>query len=115
MKKREMALVLKFVATERSEHGDLKEAESRVNRGEALVMDLLKSDLNTECLVNRLEKVEVLLKLHKFANQDKFIEIGMVAKSAMDLARKLFGEKSVIYFKAMLKYATTLTKCTETR
>jgi len=115
MKKREMALVLKYVAAERSERGDLKEAENRVNRAETLIMDLVKSDVNLECLLARLEKVDVLLKLHKFGSQAKLKEIATVAKSAMDLAKKLFGEKTLIYFKTMLKYATTLSKCDETR
>jgi hypothetical protein len=33
----------------------------------------------------------------------------------MELAKKLYGEKTLIYFKTMLKYATTLSKCPETR
>lgn len=115
MKKREMALVLKYVAAERSERGDLKEAENRVNRAETLINDLVKSDLNLECLLARLEKVDLLLKMHKFAGQDKLREIAAVAKSAMELAKKLFGEKTLIYFKTMLKYATTLSKCEQTR
>jgi hypothetical protein len=72
MKSREIAFVLKFVAAERSERGDLKEALIRVTRAEALITDtILKSELNLECLINRLEKVEVLLKIHKFAGADK--------------------------------------------
>lgn len=116
MKKREMAFVLKFVAAERSERGDLKEAESRVNRAETLITDtILKSDFNLECLANRLEKVDVLLKLHKHASADKLAEICLVAQSAVELAKKLYGEKSLIYFKTMLKYATTLSKCEDRR
>lgn len=68
MKKREMASVLKFVASERSERGDLNEAEARVNRGETLVKEILQSDQNIECLINRLEKVDILLKKHKFGS-----------------------------------------------
>jgi len=34
----------------------------------------------------------------------------VLALSAVDLAKKLYGEKSLIYFKTMLKYATTLSK-----
>ena len=34
----------------------------------------------------------------------------MLAQSAVDLAKKLYGEKSLIYLKTMLKYATTLSK-----
>jgi hypothetical protein len=72
MKSREIAFVLKFVAAERSERGDLKEALIRVTRAEALITDtILKSELNLECLINRLEKVEVLLKILKFAGADK--------------------------------------------
>lgn len=76
MKKREMAFVLKFVAAERSERGDFKEAESRVNRAEALItQSILKSDINLECLANRLEKVDVLLKIHKHGSPAKLAEI----------------------------------------
>jgi len=72
MKSREIAFVLKFVATERSERGDLKEALIRVTRAETLITEtILKSEFNLECLINRLEKVEVLLKIHKFAGPDK--------------------------------------------
>lgn len=116
MKSREIAFVLKFVAAERSERGDLKEAESRVTRAETLITDtILKSELNLECLTNRLEKVEVLLKIHKFSGPEKLQEIAVLAQSALELAKKLYGEKSLIYFKTMLKYATTLTKCHDRR
>lgn len=55
MKKREMAYVLKFVAAERSERGDLQEAERRVNRAETMIIEnILKSDQNPECLASRL-------------------------------------------------------------
>ena len=111
-----MAYVLKFVAAERSERGDLQEAERRVNRAETLIIEkILKSDQNPECLASRLEKVEVLLKINKFGEPEKLKEITMVAKSALDLSKKLYGEKTLIYFKTMLKYATTLSKCKETR
>ena len=114
MAKREMAFVLKAVAMERSERGDLQEALNRVTRAE--ILNIFKKDQeNLECLVNRLEKVDLLLKIHKFADEAKLKEIAVVAKSAMDLARKLFGEKTLIYFKSMLKYATTLSKCQESR
>ena len=116
MKKREMAYVLKFVAAERSERGDLQEAERRVNRAETMIIEnILKSDQNPECLASRLEKVEVLLKINKFGESEKLKEITMVAKSALDLTKKLYGEKTLIYFKTMLKYATTLSKCKDTR
>lgn len=57
----------------------------------------------------------MLLKINKFGESENFKQITMVAKSALDLAKKLYGEKTLIYFKTMLKYATTLSKCKDTR
>ena len=45
MNKREMAFCLKFIALERSERGDLVEAERRVIRAEEIMTQkILKSD-----------------------------------------------------------------------
>jgi hypothetical protein len=91
MKKREMSFVLKFVAVERSERGDFQEALKRVNRAEQLSLELLKSEESPESLAARLEKVNVLLKMHKFGEDSQLKEIAQEAKSALELASKLYG------------------------
>ena len=55
--------------------------------------------------------MEILLK--KMKNEEEARESIALAKKAMDLAKSLFGEKTLITNQAMLTYAMTLTMTPE--
>ena len=62
-----------------------------------------------------LAKVEILLKKHRFGSKEELREPIQIARRACELAKKIFGDKTLITNKTMLDCAVALMKSPSTK
>ena len=102
---------MRALASKSFDLGNYEKALSQIARAERLAKGILPTDQHEQYLYIWLTKVEILLK--KMKNEEEARESIALAKKAMDLAKSLFGEKTLITNQAMLTYAMTLTMTPE--
>ena len=111
MDKPEVIQIMRALSTKWSDLGDQKKALSQIGRAEQLAKELLgESEEHEQYIYLWLTKVEIILKSLRAVQEEESKEAIAVAKKAMDVAKKIFGEKTFITNQAMLTYAMTLTK-----
>ena len=93
-----------------SDLGDNEKAIRYVSRAEELAGKLLPSQEHIYVVQIWLQKVEILLKKLKLAEEEEFLEVIEIARATKDLAIKIFGDKTLLSNDTMLTYAMTLTK-----
>ena len=63
-----------------------------------------------QTLLVKQTKVEMYLKKLRMGTQEEFEQVITIAKEAMEMAKRIYGETSQITNQTVLIYAMTLTK-----
>ena len=102
--------VMRALALKNSGVGKMDKAIHYITRASELAAQYISSKEDQEILHILTDKIEILLK--KFANgtEEDFKEPIALAKQAMELAIKKYGEASFIANQTVLRYAIILTK-----
>ena len=109
--KPEVIQIMRALATKSYDLGNLEKALGQISRAERLAKEILKTEQHEHYLYIWLAKVEILLKkLRASDDQADVNEPIKIAKKAVDMAKSIFGEKTIMTNQAMLTYAMTLTR-----
>ena len=63
-----------------------------------------------QTLLVKQTKVEIYLKKLRMGTQEEFEQVVTIAKEAMEMAKRIYGEATQITNQTVLIYAMTLTK-----
>ena len=111
MKKPEMVSVMRALAVKYSELGEHDQALNYVERVKNKIGQFYENTENLEMLLISQNEIEILKKKNVTNDLEVNRKIVNLAKSQVDLAVKLFGEKTFITNQTMLTYALALSKC----
>ena len=92
MRKPEVVQILRAVATKHSDLSEHTEAIRRIERAETLAGQLLPTKDHAQTLLVLTAKVEILLKKLRLGTEEEYEQVIAIAKSAMDMAKRIYGD-----------------------
>ena len=113
LRKPEMISIMRAKALKYSELGEYEKALSCVENVKNKCANFYENPMNPELLLNMQNEIEILKKKNVVEDAEVNKKIIEIAKQSMEMAVKIYGEKTFITNLTILTYALALSKCEE--